>query len=120
MYFTISQLISFTTGTTGEGGQPGGDMMSMLLSLAPIALVMVLMYFMLIRPQNKKRKQEEKMRNELRVGDEITTIGGIVGRVVGIKEETGSLIIETGADRNKMQIKKWAIGSCDTVHDDAE
>ena len=80
----------------------------------------VLMYFMLIRPQNKKKKQEEKMRNDLRVGDEVTTIGGIVGRVVGIKEESNSVIIETGADRSKVHIKKWAIGSCDTVHDDTE
>ena len=55
------------------------------------------------------------MRENLRVGDEITTIGGIVGRVVSIKED--SLVIETGADRSKMTIKKWAMQSCDTVHD---
>ena len=106
--------------TAGNGGGQEGDWGSMLLSMAPILLVMVVMYFMLIRPQNKKRKQEEKMRNELRVGDEITTIGGIVGRVVGIKEESNSIIIETGADRNKMQIKKWAVGSCETVHEEEE
>lgn len=112
------QLVTMTSSAANNA--QGGGMGSMLMSLAPIILVMVLMYFMLIRPQNKKRKEEEKMRNDLRIGDEITTIGGIVGRVIGIKEDTGSLIIETGADRNKMQIKKWAIGSCDTIHDDSE
>ena len=106
--------------TTSGDPAPQNSTMSMLLSLLPILLVMVLMYFMLIRPQNKKKKQEEKMRNDLRVGDEVTTIGGIVGRVVGIKEESNSVIIETGADRSKVHIKKWAIGSCDTVHDDTE
>ncbi len=109
------QLVAMTGSAAGNNAQ-GGGLGSMLLSLSPIVLVMVLMYFMLIRPQNKKRKEEEKMRSELRIGDEITTIGGIVGRVIGIKEET--LIIETGADRNKMQIKKWAVGSCDTIHDE--
>ncbi len=109
------QLVAMT-GSAANNNAQGGGLGSMLLSLSPIVLVMVLMYFMLIRPQNKKRKEEEKMRSDLRIGDEITTIGGIVGRVIGIKEET--LIIETGADRNKMQIKKWAVGSCDTVHDE--
>ncbi len=111
------QLVTMTS-STASGTKQGGGLGDVLLSVLPLVLVMVLMYFMLIRPQNKKRKEEEKMRSELRIGDEITTIGGIVGRVIGIKEET--LIIETGADRNKMQIKKWAVGSCDTVHDDEE
>ena len=117
MYSFIKAAADAAT-TAGDPAQ--GSTASMLLSLAPILLVMVLMYFMLIRPQNKKKKQEEKMRNDLRVGDEVTTIGGIVGRVVGIKEESNSVIIETGADRSKVHIKKWAIGSCDTVHDDTE
>ena len=60
------------------------------------------------------------MRNNLQVGDEITTIGGLMGRVVSIREDTESLVIETGADRSKIRIKKWAIASCDTIHDDEE
>ena len=55
------------------------------------------------------------MRNDLRIGDEITTIGGIVGRVVNVKDDV--IIIETGADRNKMTLKKWALQSNETVHD---
>jgi preprotein translocase subunit YajC len=74
------------------------------------------MYFLMIRPQKKKQKEEQKMRNSLRVGDEITTIGGITGRVLNIKED--DLVIETGADRTKMTIKKWALQSVNTIHDD--
>ena len=106
--------------TASDPAAQGSGVMSIVSLIIPFALMFVLMYFMLIRPQNKKKKQEEKMRNDLRVGDEVTTIGGIVGRVVGIKEESNSVIIETGADRSKVHIKKWAIGSCDTVHDDTE
>lgn len=84
----------------------------------PIVLIVVLMYFVMIRPQRKKQKEEQRMRNSIRVGDEITTIGGICGRVVNIKED--SLVIETGADRNKMTIKKWALQSCETIHDPNE
>ncbi len=66
----------------------------------------------------QKQKEEQRMRNSIRVGDEITTIGGICGRVVNIKED--ALVIETGADRNKMTIKKWALQSCETIHDPNE
>ena len=87
-------------------------------TLFMLVIVFVVMYFVMIRPQNKKRKEEQKMRNSIRVGDEIVTIGGICGRVVNVKED--SLIIETGADRSKMSIKKWALQECLTVHDNTE
>lgn len=66
-----------------------------------------LMYFMTIRPQKKRQKEEQEMRNAVDVGDEITTIGGICGKVVIVKED--SLIIETSADRTKMAITRWSI-----------
>jgi len=66
-------------------------------------------YFLMIRPQQKKEKTVKQMRNNLKVGDEITTIGGIYGRVTKIKEDTVS--IEVGAERTKLTIAKWAIGS---------
>ncbi len=103
--------------TTTDANQQGSGMMS-LITLLPMVLIIVLMYFVMIRPQRKKQKEEQKMRNNLRVGDEITTIGGIVGRVVSVKED--DLLIETGADRNKMSIKKWAIQENKTIHDDAD
>lgn len=78
------------------------------------------LYFFVMRPQSKKKKKEEKMRGNVQIGDEITTIGGIIGRVVGIKEDADSIVIETGTDRAKLRVKRWAIGSVDTIHDDAE
>ena len=98
---------------TGAAGKAG--VMGYLTTFLPLILIVVLMYFMLIRPQKKKQKEEKQMRDSLRVGDELTTIGGVCGRVVSIKDDT--ITIETGADRTKMQFKKWAIQSVDTKHD---
>ena len=66
-------------------------------------------YFMLIRPENKKKKAAEELRNSLKVGDEVTTIGGILGTVCAVKD--GSVVIETGADRVRIEMTKWAIGT---------
>ena len=73
------------------------------------------MYFVMIRPQKKQQKKDQEMRNALQIGDEITTIGGIMGRVVTFKED--SLIIETGADRNKMKITRWAVQTNNTANE---
>lgn len=73
------------------------------------------MYFILFRPQQKKRKQEEEMRKSIEIGDEITTIGGIIGKVVSIKDETDSLVLETGSE--KIRIKKWAVASINNQKD---
>ena len=87
-----------------------------LISTAlPLVLLIALMYFMLIRPQRKKQKEEEKMRNEMQVGDEIITVGGIYGRVVSIKDD--SLVIESSGERSKIQITKTAVATNLTVHD---
>ena len=107
-------LAGATTGTTCEG-QQGGLLGGSLGMLIPLILIVVLMYFMMIRPQKKKQKEEQQMRNNLRVGDELTTIGGIKGRVVSIKDDT--ITIESGADRTKIQFMKWAIQSVETKHD---
>lgn len=73
------------------------------------------LYFLLIRPNSKKKKEEAQLRNSLEIGDEITTIGGIMGRVVAIKDDEDAIIIETGSDRVKMKFKKWCISTVDTV-----
>ena len=88
---------------------PPNSGLAMLVSLAPILLIVVLMYFVMIRPQRKQQKKEQQMRNSLRVGDEITTIGGIVGTICAVKEET--IVIETGADRVRIEFTKWAVSS---------
>ena len=87
-------------------------------SMIMIVALMAVMYFFMIRPENKRKKQAQNMRDSLKKGDMITTIGGICGRIVAVKDEADSIVIETGSDRSKMLIKRWAIGSVDTVHED--
>lgn len=87
-----------------------------LVSLVPLILIIVVFYFLLIRPQKKKDKQDAQMRKNLRVGDEVVTAGGVVGIVFSIKEDT--VVVETGGDRSKIRVKKWAIAQNLTVHDD--
>ena len=84
----------------------GGGMLSMLF---PLILMFVIFYFLIIRPENKKKKKTEEMRSSLSLGDEITTIGGIVGKIVQVTEDT--ITFETGEDRVRMQVKKWAIST---------
>ena len=87
-----------------------------LVSLVPLILIIVVFYFLLIRPQKKKDKQDAQMRKNLQVGDEVLTAGGVVGIVFSIKEDT--VVVETGGDRSKIRVKKWAIAQNLTVHDD--
>ena len=95
----------------GVAGLFGGNPMSIIMIVGMVAL----MYFMMIRPQKKKQKEEQAMRDNLQIGDEVTTIGGIIGKIVTVKED--SLIIETGADRTKMKITRWAIQTNNTAED---
>ena len=97
--------------TSGAGAAAGSSPTTMILLLVGMFAVM---YFVMIRPQKKRQKEEQEMRNAVEIGDEITTIGGICGRVVTVKEN--HLIIETSADRNRMQITRWAIQSNDTAN----
>ena len=80
---------------------------SMVSMIVMMGLVFVAMYFLMIRPQKKKQKTIDELRKNVRVGDEIVTIGGICGLVVKTMEE--SLIIQVGADRTKFEIKRWAV-----------
>ena len=77
--------------------------------VVPMVLLLAIFYFMLIRPENKKKKEMAKMRSELGVGDEITTIGGIIGTICAVKED--SIVIETSADRVRMEFAKWAVST---------
>ncbi len=78
-----------------------------IYSLIMMVAVFAIMYFILIRPENKRKKAAEQMRDNLSLGDEIVTIGGMTGKIVQITEET--VTFETGEDRVRIQIKKWAI-----------
>lgn len=95
-----------TEGAAAADGSTAGSGASMIIM---IVIMIVIFYFFLIRPENKKKKQAEEMRNNLAVGDLVTTIGGIVGRIVAIKSET--IVFETSEDRVRMEVTKWAISS---------
>lgn len=92
----------------------GGGIWSIVLIVGMIAL----MYFLMIRPQKKQEKEINDMRNNLQVGDEITTIGGIIGKIISIKEET--IMIETGHDRTKIRLLKSAVRCVDVRAEDAQ
>ena len=95
------------TGSAGMG--------SMLITLV---LMLAVFYFMLIRPENKRKKEAEQMRSSVKTGDKITTIGGIVGTVVNVKEN--NLVIETGADQVRIEIAKWAMSTNETAAETAK
>ncbi|WP_407382875.1 preprotein translocase subunit YajC [Ruminococcus sp.] len=97
----------------GSNGAGGGSWWIILVYIGLFAVL----YFLLIRPNSKKKKQEQEMRNNIAIGDDITTIGGIQGRIIAVKEDEDAFVIETGPDRTKMKFKKWAISSVDTVKD---
>ena len=92
-----------------EGGTSGGG--SPWFSIGLIVLLFVMLYFFMIRPQKKQQKQDEAMRDALQVGDEVTTIGGIIGKVVSIKGDT--FVLETTKARTKIRFLKGAIRSVD-------
>ncbi len=98
--------------TSGQQGGIGGLLPMILI----YALLFGALYLFMIRPQKKKQKEEKKMRENLQVGDEIVTIGGIYGRVISLKEDT--IVIESQSDHSKLTIARWAMQTNNTVHDD--
>lgn len=104
----ISMFLDTAASSGDTTGTSSGSIWSMLISFGLIILVF---YFFMIRPQRKQEKKDSQMRDSLQVGDEVTTIGGIIGRVVSIKDETFTL--ETSRDRTKMRFLRSAIKSVD-------
>ena len=97
------------------GVDAGAGMGSTLIMLV---MMIAIFYFMLIRPENKRKKEAEQMRSAVKKGDKITTIGGIVGTVVDVKENR--IVIETGADQVRIEFEKWAISSNETAAEAAK
>lgn len=87
-------------------------------SLIMIGVLLVVMYFFMIKPQKKQEREIQNMRNGLQVGDEITTIGGIIGKIVSIKEET--VLLESSGDKTKIRILKSAVKCVDVKAEDCE
>lgn len=80
-----------------------------LYSIGLVVVMVAVFYFFLLRPENKKKKKAEEMRNSISTGDDITTIGGLVGKVVDVRDD--SVTFETGEDRVRIKVTKWAISS---------
>lgn len=98
--------------TANPPAATGGSLYTLIFMI----FMLVVLYFIMIRPQKKKEKADAEMRKNLQVGDEIETIGGIVGIVTKIEKDT--IIIETSSDRCKMRIKKWAVSTNVTANDE--
>ena len=99
-------MIHFLENTAAGTGDLGG-------SIIMIVAMLGIFYFMLIRPENKRKKEAEQTRNSVKTGDEIVTIGGIVGKVVSVKDD--KIVLETSADQVRIELMKWGISSNETA-----
>lgn len=104
-------MLNFLSAAATSTGGLGGTIIMLVIMLA-------IFYFMLIRPENKRKKEAEEMRSSVKTGDKITTIGGIVGTVVNVKED--KIVIETGADQVRIELAKWGISTNETAAENAK
>ncbi len=113
-------LTLLSAGQTATGTQQANaaNPVNMLVMLIPLVLMIVIFYFLIIRPEKKRSKKMKEMLDNLEVADEVVTAGGIIGRVLSVKEDT--VLIETGSDRTKIRILKSSIAENRTVHDTQE
>ncbi|MGN0665029.1 MAG: preprotein translocase subunit YajC [Huintestinicola sp.] len=115
----MSEYISVLAATAATAADADAAAQANLISTVVMLVVMLaIFYFMLIRPQKKKEKEQKAMRDSLQIGDEVTTIGGITGIIVRKGEDT--VVIETGGDRSKIRVKTWAVSENLTQHDAEE
>ena len=115
MDFSINYMLMEATAAANTAATEEVGMGVLLLQLLPMVILVVFMYLLMIRPQKKKEKEQKEMRDNLQIGDEVTTIGGITGIIVRKGEDT--VVIETGGDRSKIRVKTWAISENLTIHD---
>ncbi len=111
MVSTLAIISSAASGTTNAAGGVG----SMLTMLIPLALIILFFWLFIIRPEKKRNKEMQDMLNNIQVADEVITNGGIIGRVLSVKEDT--VLIETGSDRTKIRVLKSAIAKNNTMHE---
>ena len=110
----FNNLFPFLSETEATANPAGG----LIQTVVMIALFGFLIYFMLYRPQKKQQKAVESMRSSLKVGDEISTTGGVLGKVIQIKDDF--VVIETGNDRTKLKIAKWSIRAVEHREEEEE
>ena len=104
-------MVNFLTGAAGGATGMANPLILMVVMIA-------VFYFMLIRPENKRKKEAEQMRSNIKTGDKIITIGGIVGTVVNVKESR--IVIESGADQVRIELEKWAVSTNETAAEAAK
>ena len=104
-------MLNYLTTTPNAMGGMGSTMIMLIMMIG-------VFYFMLIRPENKRKKEAEEMRSSVKKGDKVTTIGGIVGTVVDVKEN--NIVIETSADQVRIELAKWALSSNETAAENAK
>lgn len=101
-----------------QAEQPaGGGMISILSMIIPLVLMVLIFYFLIIRPEKKRNKETQAMLDSIQVADEVITSGGIIGRVLSVQKDT--VLIETGSDRTKIRVVKSAIAKNNTEHEDS-
>ncbi len=110
-------LFNFALAGTGTGTQGEGCDATSMIIYGVMIVAMILIFVFMNKKQKKQEKETQDMRNAIRVGDEITTIGGIIGRVVSVKEDT--VVIETSRDGTKIRFLKSAISKVDVTAEDA-
>lgn len=111
----LLRLLVETPAATEEGGSV---VATMLTTLLPLVLMVAIFYFLLIRPEKKRSKKMKEMLDNLQVADEVVTTGGIIGRVLSVKEDT--VLIETGSDRTRLRVLRSSIAENRTVHDEVQ
>ena len=97
-------MLNILSNLFGEGGPS---------TIIMLVVMIGVFYFLLIRPENKRKKEAEQMRSSVKTGDEVTTIGGITGKVVSVKDE--KFVLETGADQVRIEFAKWALSTNETA-----
>lgn len=111
-------MFYLTTDATGTANNGAANNAQAVTTLIMIVAMIAIFYFFMYRPQKKQEKEANNMRNSLQVGDEITTIGGIIGKIVSIKDET--VLIETSGEKNKIRILRTAVRNVDVHAEDAD
>ena len=109
-------MLYFLETTTGTA--PTAEPASMFGPIIMMVAMVAILYFVLIRPENKRKKEAQKLRDTVKVGDKITTIGGIVGTVVNVKDDR--FVLETGADQVRIEFEKWALSTNETAEEKAK
>lgn len=104
-------------GASSAAAQQGAQWASILTMILPLAAMILIFYFLIMRPEKKRNRELQQMLNNIQVADEVVTNGGIIGRVLSVKEDT--VLIETGSDRTKIRVLKSAIARNNTQHEAA-